>query len=47
MAVVYLHSNKVVHRDLKLDNFVVDGDHDLANSANWFKVADFGLSLSF
>lgn len=36
-AVAYLHSNRVAHRDLKLENFVVTADGQL-------RVIDFGLS---
>ena len=36
----YLHNQGVVHRDLKLDNILVKGDHSYGD----VKIADFGLS---
>jgi len=36
-GLVYLHANRVIHRDLKLQNFLLDADMRL-------KLADFGLS---
>lgn len=36
----YLHQAGVVHRDLKLDNILVKGDHEYGE----VKIADFGLS---
>lgn len=38
-ALVYLHKKKIVHRDLKLQNFLIDSDDVI-------KLADFGLSLN-
>jgi serine/threonine protein kinase len=36
----YLHSQGVVHRDMKLDNVLIKGDHAYGD----VKIADFGLS---
>lgn len=36
-AVDYMHSNRVIHRDLKLGNIFLNADMDL-------KVGDFGLA---
>lgn len=37
MGVVYLHNHKVIHRDLKLENFMIGADGKI-------KIADFGIS---
>ena len=39
-AVEFLHSNNIVHRDCKLDNLVLDSEHNL-------KLIDFGFACSF
>lgn len=41
-AVRYLHSNKVIHRDLKLENFLFDDEH-----SDNIRLIDFGLSKHF
>jgi len=38
-AIEFLHTNNVVHRDLKLENLLLDDNYDL-------KIADFGLSTT-
>jgi serine/threonine protein kinase len=38
-AIQFLHENNVVHRDLKLENLLLDSDYEL-------KMADFGLSTT-
>jgi len=42
-AIRYCHDNNIVHRDLKLENFLLDNDDN--NSS--LKLIDFGLSAYF
>lgn len=41
-AVEYLHDHHVAHRDLKLDNIVLDG-----HKPPWIKVCDFGFAKNW
>ena len=39
-GILYCHSNRVIHRDLKPQNLLIDANGNL-------KIADFGLARSF
>ena len=43
-AIEYLHSINIVHRDIKLDNILID--EDLEENGLTIKVADFGFACS-
>ena len=38
------HENNIVHRDVKLENFLVDVTDD---EQIWIKLSDFGLACNF
>lgn len=42
LAVDFIHQKKLIHRDLKLDNVLIDEVHELENYN--VKIADFGLA---
>lgn len=44
-AVKYLHSNSIIHRDLKLDNIVVKTVKGEGRVELILKVIDFGLAI--
>jgi serine/threonine protein kinase len=45
-GVKFMHSVSLIHFDLKLDNFMADGQLKLDNAAAWIKVIDFGWTES-
>jgi serine/threonine protein kinase len=44
-AVKYLHSKKIIHRDIKLDNIVVKSMKNNEKDELIIKIIDFGLSI--
>ena len=46
-AIEYIHTRNFVHRDLKTENLLIDGTLDLAYSASWVKITDFGMTVPF
>ena len=46
-AIEFIHSRNFFHRDLKAENLLVDGPLDLAYSAYWVKLTDFGMTVPF
>ena len=45
-AVYYLHQNGIIHRDLKLDNILIENEEKDTNFFN-IKIVDFGISVFF
>ena len=43
LAVDFIHQKKIIHRDLKLENILIDEVHELENYN--VKIADFGLAI--
>ena len=43
-GMLFSHSRKVVHLDIKIENIMIDGELNLANYESWVKFADYGLS---
>ena len=42
-AIEHLHKNFIIHRDIKLDNIMLENENNLSS----LKIIDFGLSMSF
>mmetsp|Transcript_47667 Transcript_47667/g.83919 ORF Transcript_47667/g.83919 Transcript_47667/m.83919 type:complete len:334 (-) Transcript_47667:128-1129(-) len=43
----FLHSHRIMHRDLKPQNILIAGDSKAATSENCLKIADFGMARAF
>ena len=46
----YLHDNKILHRDIKLENIMISGkekDHSTDEELFWIKIIDFGTAKIF
>jgi len=46
----YLHENKILHRDIKLENIMIDGkekDKETGEELFWAKIIDFGTAKLF
>jgi protein-serine/threonine kinase len=50
LGVTYLHAYGIVHRDLKLENLLLDGDRNLIITdfgfANWFRQSVGGIGVA-
>merc|ERR1712194_75363 len=44
LGIAYMHHHRLVHRDVKGDNFLFSGDEN-SKSANQLKLIDFGFSV--
>lgn len=42
-AIAYIHNNNIVHRDVKLENILINDINDIHS----IKIIDFGLSSKF
>lgn len=43
-GVAYIHSHRIIHRDLKLENILINKEHFYRSPFPTIKIADFGLS---